>query len=267
MGPCGVVAIKQLDRVETSDKWSARLTNELEAHSSSRGARICNLVEIVAGENDRVFVVMELCGGRQLFDLVTSSPQHRLTEQMASHILWQLLEGVQTIHDAEYVHRDLKPENVMVSTSPLSVKIVDFGAAKPLLAEGEWGRRALEHSVSGTTAWNVAPERGYGEAESPAADVWAVGSVLFFMLTGNAPFRNLALDEEDEVVVDRVLEEEAAWPEGASVSAEARMLVEWMLSKEAEERPTVQQVFEHRWMQAHHKAAVEEPVIFNPFRS
>jgi serine/threonine protein kinase len=43
--------------------------------------------------------------------------------------------------------------------------------------------------------WNAAPERGYGEAESSAADVWAVGCIVFFLLTGSAPFASLSVDE------------------------------------------------------------------------
>jgi serine/threonine protein kinase len=268
-GPLGPVAIKQLDRVASSSKWDDRLRNELEAHASSHGPRICNLVEVVPSGSGRVFVVMELCAGRQLFDLVANSPGRCLSEDESASIVWQLVEGVQTIHDAGFIHRDLKPENVMVCESPLRVKIVDFGAAKPLAMDEAVGlRRALEHSVSGTTAWNVAPERGYGEPESPAADVWAVGCILFFLLTGNAPFRDLAAEEADEAVLDRVLEQELQWPESsASVSREARHLVQWMLEKEGEERPSLQQVFEHQWMQRHALGARSREELFDPFRS
>ncbi len=108
MGPNGPVAIKQLDRVESSSKWDDRLRNELEAHATSQGERICNLLEVVSGGHGRVFVVMELCAGRQLFDLVAASPQHCLSEEASASIVWQLAEGVQTIHDAGYIHRDLK---------------------------------------------------------------------------------------------------------------------------------------------------------------
>ena len=200
----------------------------------------------------------------------------------------QLVRGVQTIHGAGFIHRDLKPvscffyflfvcfshrihfqENVLISEG--RVKIVDFGAAKPLVEDDdhELGVRALESSVSGTTAWNVAPERGYGEAESPAADVWALGCVLFFMLTGNAPFRNLEVEESDEVVIDRVLDEDVrrfsfsfllilfcfsffqqvVWPEKCGVSAEGRSLVEWLLDKELADRPSLESVLEHAWFE------------------
>jgi hypothetical protein len=50
-------------------------------------------------------------------------------------------------------------------------------------------------SAKGTTVWNASPERSFGEAESSAADVWAVGCILFFLLTGSAPFASLAVDE------------------------------------------------------------------------
>ncbi len=140
----------------------------------------------------------------------------------------------------------------------VEVKIVDFGAAKPLIddEDHELGRCALEASVSGTTVWNATPERSYGEAESSAADVWAVGCILFFLLTGAAPFASLAVDEPEEVVIDRVIDEDVRWPAATNFSTEARELVEWLLDKDVAERPTLLQVQRHKFLE-------EEP--FNPF--
>ena len=62
--------------------------------------------EIIPGEKS-TFLVMELCGGSQLFDLVASSPKRRLTEPLAAEITRQLVTGVRAIHDAGFIHRDL----------------------------------------------------------------------------------------------------------------------------------------------------------------
>lgn len=150
---------------------------------------------------------------------------------------------------------DIKPENILCvpdASGQLRLKIVDFGAAKPL-------EHDLCASVSGTTVWNASPERGYGEAESTSADVWALGSVLYFMLTGNSPFHNLYEGSADDgVVIDRcvgecwaracvssffffffgsVLEEDLEWPASPAVSPTGRLTVEWLLSKVQTRRP------------------------------
>lgn len=94
------VAVKQLDRMpDIGEKWEERLKYELEAHSSvsSRNcSNVCKLIEIIPGD-DHVFLVMELCGGQQLFDLVASSPKRRLSESLAAEITRQLVTGANNL--------------------------------------------------------------------------------------------------------------------------------------------------------------------------
>ncbi len=141
------VAIKQIDRAQGScEKWEERLKFELEAHSTVSAHKCRNICEcfvvfacllflfahlmlgnLIGESGDRFFVllissiyrpeiipgekstflVMELCGGSQLFDLVASSPKRRLTEPLAAEITRQLVTGVRAIHDAGFIHRDL----------------------------------------------------------------------------------------------------------------------------------------------------------------
>ena len=246
-----VYAVKKIHRTrDVSEKWASRMASEIEAHRAASGSEfVCKFVESVETD-DGVFVVMELCDGTQLFDIVAQS---KLSESDARNVFRQLVSGVDAIHRCGYSHRDLKPENVLVDEL-WSVKIVDFGAAKKLIIDPahELGRCCLHASVSGTTAWNATPERGFGEIESSASDVFALGSILFFMVTGRAPFRNLEIDEDDGTVIDRVIEEDLKWSDSnvENLSDEIRNLVEWLMEKEAAERPTVEQIREHAWMEA-----------------
>merc|ERR1711991_1026310 len=154
------VAIKKIERTEhISEKWAQRLQSEITAHQSSKGEHVCCFRESFENSS-RVYVVMELCEGDQLFDVVARSRDGHLSEKEANAIFRQLLEGVRSIHDSGYIHRDLKPENIMcckgkgdnVAEGTPWIKIVDFGAAKELVGEE---LHCLEASVSGTTAWNA----------------------------------------------------------------------------------------------------------------
>lgn len=231
-------------------KWEERLSNEISAQRATVNKHVCCFKE-TSEDSSSVFVAMEMCSGKQLFDVVVCSPHRRLSEPQAAFLMWQLVDGVNAIHHAGYIHRDLKPENVLccpVGGDDIRVKIVDFGAAKRLVGDAQhWlGRCSLMASVSGTLAWNVTPERGYGERESTASDMWALGCILYFMLVGKAPFCDLMHPEEDGVVLDRVQEEDVEWPE-QHVSESARQLVEWLLDKEECERPSLEEVMEHEW--------------------
>jgi formylglycine-generating enzyme required for sulfatase activity len=110
---------------------------------------------------------------------------------VAFELLRQLFHGVAAAHAAGIVHRDLKPGNVFVADArradvPFTVKVLDFGIAKLMTGAGQ-GTRAM-----GTRAW-MAPEQEQNDAAIDAsADVWALGLVVFWLLSGRSFWRNAA---------------------------------------------------------------------------
>src|SRR6184192_3295786 len=103
----------------------------------------------------------------------------------------QILEALAHAHSRGIVHRDVKPSNVLVAEGKeLSVRLLDFGLAQ--LAEEE--SLTATGDVPGTLAY-VPPERLHGEPGEPAADVWAVGVMLWEALAGFHPFWNGSLLE------------------------------------------------------------------------
>lgn len=232
--------------------WEMRFENEVAAHRSTLSNFVVAFKESFEC-NEKIFIVMELYNGQQLFDLVTSSNNGHLEEYESAEIFQQLVQGVMAIHDAGYIHRDLKPENVLCcrgggGVGNVDIKILDFGAAKKLVYSPEHDRSfSLVASVTGTMAWNTTPERGYGEAESTSADMWALGCILYFMLVGNAPFRNLAEEEDDEAVLDKIMDAPLSWPQGIEVSKQVKNLVEGLLDKNEDERPSIEDIQKHPW--------------------
>jgi len=133
-----------------------------------------------------VFIAMELLDGVTLGDAVESEGALPL-----GNVIWvmeQVCAGIHAAHKLDVVHRDLKPNNIMivqVTGGDTLVKVLDFGISKPL------GEEDLKHTklgmVMGTPGY-LSPEQIQGVAVDPRADVYALGALLFFMLTGKRPF-------------------------------------------------------------------------------
>jgi tRNA A-37 threonylcarbamoyl transferase component Bud32 len=134
----------------------------------------------------RPFLAMEYVGGGTLAQRLGGTP---LPAREAAALVETLARAVQAAHAAGIVHRDLKPGNVLLLPDG-TPKVSDFGLAKRL--DGEAGHTATG-AVVGTPSY-MAPEQAAGEGKrvGPAADVYALGAILYECLTGRPPFRAAA---------------------------------------------------------------------------
>jgi len=125
---------------------------------------------------------MELLDGRPLSEL-----RNGLSISEAVAIADQILRGLAHAHRMGVIHRDLKPDNIMVIDrgGERRIKILDFGLAK--IGEAEGVALTQAGSVFGTPRY-MAPEQASGEEIDPRADQYAVGVILYELLTGRAPF-------------------------------------------------------------------------------
>lgn len=138
------------------------------------------------------FYVMELLRGCDLRHLIDI--KHAFTAQEIVWILRQLAQGLSRAHEIGIVHRDLKPDNIFLhcrDDGGLVVKILDFGIARyalELLETGDKEKLTATQAMLGTPLY-MAPEQakgGEGRAEiGPCTDVWAVGMIVFELLTGD----------------------------------------------------------------------------------
>jgi len=130
----------------------------------------------------RMYVVMELAEGKSLRGIL--SEEHRLPPPRALAIAQQVAEALAHMHEKGVVHRDLKPENIVV-TPDGQVKILDFGIALDLSS-----RRLTWLGLSNTigTPDYIAPEQIGGRRGDQRTDIYALGTILYEMLTGNLPF-------------------------------------------------------------------------------
>ncbi len=150
----------------------ARLAARL-SHSA-----IVQVYDILEEEGNE-YIVMEYVEGTTLRDL---GP---LDVRVALELGRELAAGLDMAHRQGIIHRDLKTENILVS--PGGPKILDFGIAKRLLESQEEGSLTADHSVVGTCRV-MSPEQARGEPVGPGTDLFALGVLLYEVLTGTSPF-------------------------------------------------------------------------------
>jgi serine/threonine-protein kinase len=178
-----VVAIKVLREVYSTDpKFVTRFQREAKAASSLQHPNIVQVYDY--GQSDgNYFIVMELVEGTDLRRYLRS--RGVLATDRAIIIAHDVALGLGAAHRRGIVHRDVKPQNVLVGRDG-SIKLTDFGIAsvyKDINAE----RLTTTGMTLGTVQY-YAPEQAQGEIVNPAADVYALGIVMYEMVTGRTPF-------------------------------------------------------------------------------
>ncbi len=175
------VAIKLLSPLLSTDIDALeRLTREV---SLARRVTHPNVIRIhdIAEVNGLHYVSMEYFGGTNLKEhLKRSGPLSLLN---AYQILSQMFDGLEAAHSQGVVHRDLKAQNVMISPSG-QIKIIDFGLARSVHLEG----MTATGLIMGTPEY-MAPEQVAGKHVDERADIYALGVIMFEMLTGRVPFK------------------------------------------------------------------------------
>jgi serine/threonine protein kinase len=162
----------------------ARFAEEIKLARRVTHPNVCR-VHDVGADGERVFFTMALHTGDTLAGLLAQ--KGRFDEASARPIVGELLAGIVAAHTADIVHADLKPSNVLLTGRPgANVMITDFGLAVPCCAE--FGCRCDMPHVIGTPAY-MAPEQIVGGTALERTDVFAVGVILFEMVTGVLPFR------------------------------------------------------------------------------
>lgn len=196
-----VVAIKVLrDDVAAVEHFSARFAREVDLAARVAHPHIVR-VEEAGRARGGAYLVMELVEAPTLTELLERSG--RLPWQRAVALSCQLLGALGALHEEEVVHRDLKPDNLFVLPGD-RLKLFDFGLAKRGTPEidDEDGRALTRPGFAIGTPSYLAPERVAGSDADPRSDLYAVGVLLFEMLTGAPPFRG---DEIEDVLKGHLL--------------------------------------------------------------
>ena len=182
------VAMKVLKREAQHDETAAqRFITEARATSRIGHANIVDITDFGQMLDGSAYFVMEFLEGRTLGQLIADAP---VPPGRAIRIAAQMARGLQAAHKVGIIHRDLKPDNVfLLERDGLHdvVKIVDFGIAK---VQSQLGPQRLTAAgmVLGTPEY-MSPEQATGKETDHRVDEYALGCILYEMLTGEVPFR------------------------------------------------------------------------------
>ncbi len=180
------VAVKLMaPRLEHEARAVDRFIREALAVSALNHPNIVTIHETGEDAAGR-FIVMELVQGRSLREVIRQGA----TVEQARDLIRQVAEALTVAHARQIVHRDVKPDNVMVRDDGY-VKVLDFGLARIAMA-GPAGEATVSAEtrtglVLGTIGY-LSPEQARGEAVTTASDVFALGILLYELLTGQHPF-------------------------------------------------------------------------------
>lgn len=185
-----VHAVKVLDSsLRMDDSWAERFRREAVASSRLRHPNVVQVTDYGSHPSLGTYLVMELIEGPTLAQRLAE--RGRLEPAEAYVVARQVAGALGAAHEAGIIHRDLKPENVLLARQPAGpplVKVVDFGLARAKVLEMGGDRLTRAGEIIGTPHY-LAPEQVVGRLDdvTPQVDVYALGVVLFEMLTGRRP--------------------------------------------------------------------------------
>lgn len=195
--PCFAAKVLRFEHVE-NEVLRVRFAREIEATSKVRDPHVLSLLHhgwlskkwLALLPDDVPYFVAELLTGMDLADALEL--QKWLAPFRAVNIAMQMALGLAAAHSVGVVHRDLKPENVFLAHGADGrehVKLLDFGLAWIDGDPGEVfsGRLSLARTGVGTPEY-MSPEQAFGDIGRPSADIYALGIVLYEMLSGAVPF-------------------------------------------------------------------------------
>ncbi len=213
------------------EQIAARLEREIEALGRLRNPHVVRFYDVIELPLHHIGVVMDFVEGDTLEQAVLS--QGPLSPQRAASLLRQMANGIYEAHLAQMTHRDLKPENLMVERLPAGdefVHVLDFGIV------------TMNDSASVTqgfigTPLYASPEQAMGEGVDHRSDIYSLGAILFFMLTGRPPFTGTNVLQVLRQHVEHRPPRIADYRRDVAIPDELESLVQQMLSKDPADRP------------------------------
>jgi serine/threonine-protein kinase len=176
------VAVKVLnERLSRDRSFVERFRREAQAAANLSHPNIVSLYDY-GSDDDAYFIVMEFIDGQGLDVLVKQGP---LLPERAAEIAADVAKALERAHGAGLVHRDIKPSNIMINSHG-QTKVTDFGIVRALGADAEQ-TMTQTGMVIGTAAY-LSPEQAQGSPIDERTDIYALGCVLYEMLTGKPPF-------------------------------------------------------------------------------
>jgi serine/threonine protein kinase len=225
------VAIKLIDKTSIDHKEHLYIQNEILIMSIIDHPNIIKMLDCYETD-ENYFIVLEYMRGGELLERIIE--KESFSEEEAINVLKVLLDSVNYCHMKGIIHRDLKPENILYETEEDDslLKIADFGVSKILNNPKE-----LISTVIGSTNY-IAPEVLQGFKYTAKCDIYALGNILYILLSGYSPFE----ENDQNKNFSEINFPDEDW---ADVSLEAKDLIQKMMQKNPNQRISMEEIFEH----------------------
>ncbi|KAK7792488.1 hypothetical protein R5R35_011037 [Gryllus longicercus] len=232
------VAIKILDKSKLDQKTRHMLTREILTMEAIHHPNIIRLYEVLETYS-RIHLVLEYAGGGELFNKITSAG--RFTESEARSIFSQITSAVKYMHGKKIIHRDIKAENVFFST-PTLVKLGDFGFSTELNS----GYDQHLTTFCGSPPY-AAPELFCDDSYLGApVDIWALGVLLYFMVSGQMPFKAQTVASLKKYIID------GNYTMPSHLSEPCKILIGGILKRAPSDRLTMMDIQNSDWLKDCH---------------
>ncbi|CAL1531400.1 unnamed protein product [Lymnaea stagnalis] len=242
------VAIKILDKTKLDQKTQRLLSREITSMERLHHPNIIRLYEVVE-TLAKLHIIMEFAGGGELFTKISN--EGKLPEADAKCIFSQLVAAVEHMHDNNIIHRDLKAENVFYANSRW-IKVGDFGFSTI--------SRTSEtlNTFCGSPPY-AAPELFKDEHYYGVfVDIWALGILLYFIVTGLMPFRAETVAKLKKCILD------GSYSVPSYVSDRCVFLVRSILKHIPQDRFTIAEIKRSEWLENQEFPGPLEPYNLNP---
>ena len=181
------VAIKVLDVAQArTTEGAERFLREVKHLRSIHHPNVLRVFEAALCPDGSPFLVMEFLEGETLGGLLRRTPEVPVPIELAIRIALDVARGVNAAHAVGMIHRDVKPDNVFLVGelgAPSAIKVLDFG-----LARVSGASRLTANGVIVGTVEYMAPEQAVGDPTGRRSDIYALGVMMFRMVTGHLPF-------------------------------------------------------------------------------
>jgi MAP/microtubule affinity-regulating kinase len=210
---------------------------EIKLMEKMKHPNIVRLYETIDTEK-YVILVMEFVGGGSLHSYLKSKGNRRLDEKEAKRVFKQILDAIKYCHSRCITHRDIKLENVLLDEK-LNIKMIDFGFSTCIPNDKKIKIFCGTPSYMGPEIVNKSEYTG------PPADIWAIGVLLFTIMSGCFPYRG-ATDKE---LYKRINRADYRLPSDVynSLSQEALTLLRKVFNVDADKRPSAREILADPW--------------------
>ena len=217
-----------------------RFERELQILKSINSEYVVKLYDLIF-DASYIYLILEYCQNGELFDYIVS--KGKIEEKEAKTLFYNILKGVDFIHKQNIAHRDLKPENILLDANN-NPKLFDFALCHQIYEDN------LLKTPCGSAFYAPPEIILQKEYDGKKSDIWALGVILYTMVTGSLPWK----ETNTKALFQQIIDADYIVPK--TVSPQIASLIEKMMNINPSERPTTEEILTHSWFDH-----IERPIL------